>query len=745
MTVQELFTKGLLRAFKALNASTLDKVKGKRLGVDFSIYLYLWCCHEDYAIPATTEPRYDTHYLEREIDRFHKALSEIFPFIVYVYEGKDLPLKTDKKEERLQRIRSSDAKFKELLMKHISGESLSSDDFNNMKKLRRAKSVPDEIAYGSAIRYMKQYNMTVFGAPGEAEHQLVELQNSGYIDIILTRDADLIPLGSQLVIYDLKPNYSDMIKSQMVLYNRDNIVSNASEGTLCIIRDVFPEYCSVLGTDYSRRIPHHGAAFAEQWIVKYKACVNESDKLIMLRQLEAQGVIQNRGIRGANAKAVAPRIRDEYVKLQSVQERRNYINALDNETKRSLSTVDESFIGWADNFLHAIGMYRHCPVFRITGDNVDLNNADSYDVTLEPLYNLPAGSTWKDALGFDPSDLIDLAEDGKAKYVCTLQCLLRFDGREPATFKPPTYSKEENPDVDETCVLPLYARLDFDKLPVKVQPTDILLTWLSARGIHLLAEDRNVIEAYVAKARELNTFVLEPDLQPKDNPYNWFDVLCPILLGNDFDHWNRDWTRILPLLKTIDDAEFTRIFGRGANGVRERARGLLFDGNVLMNGIECINVKSSDANDNATLILLRTKCVPSMKTTEGKSKKHMFYHVHVCIELKENGMGIIRPCPYSACSCINGAFFCSHIEAVVLGIAMAQEYLARNRLETMMNYFKSKEDPRFGQGRPVLLENYALRDIEKRMGAANKRKATKDASTPAKKTRTSPRKRKVTP
>ena len=129
--------------------------------------------------------------------------------------------------------------------------------------------------------------------------------------------------------------------------------------------------------------------------------------------------------------------------------------------------------------------------------------------------------------------------------------------------------------------------------------------------------------------------------------------------------------------------------------MRERARHLLRDGNLSVSDIECINVKSRNPQDKRRLILFRTKCSPSQKTNKGKQQKHLFYHIHACAEVKEGEQtGVFLTCPFSACSCITGSFFCSHREALIIAIALAQQCKTEDELDLFLQYFRSKEDPR---------------------------------------------------
>jgi len=732
MTVKDLFTDGPLKGFKAVCSDKLNSVKGMKVGVDLSIFLYVWCKLDEYAIPATSVPRYDSQVLEEQIKSFDTQLKQIFPLVVYVYEGKDLPLKKEVKIERQNKVLASKQKLDNLLDKHNNGHNITNDELNEIKKLRRGISAPDEVAYGKAIQYMKSNNMIVFGAPGEAEHQLVKLQQQKLIDTILTRDADLIPLNASHIIYDLKFNYSDVGQSKIVIYKRDTIISNTStfqEISTC--QTYLQEYATLLGTDYSRRVPFVGPSKIKPFMQKYITCNSDDERNVMLLELEAIAVVQGR-IRYVDQP------RKDYI---SSTDRQSFINSLD---ATNITKIDKSFIGWANNFTNAVSMFRYCPVFELVGSDINLSDSSSFEVSLVPLNDLPHGSTWSSLLGFDPVTLLNLDNATNAKKVCTLQSLLRFDGRAPSLIQTPTYSTEENETVATTEPLPRYARLDFTACPIKLQPTEVLISWLDARGVHVLSDDRGEIEFCVRESIRVEKVVLEPELQPKDNPFHWFDVVQPSPRGDKFDQWCGDWTELLPQLQCIDDKQFDRIFGKGANGIRERARGLVFDGNIMMNGIECINVTSRNDNDTTKLMLFRTRVCPSMKTTESKSKKHLFYHVHACAEIgDDDSPGLFRSVPFTSCSCEAGKFFCSHTEALIIGIAMAQSYSKQGRLDELMAYFKAKEDPRLSQGKPILFENYTLRATSEQATAKRKRDES-DEKTPSRKRRVSPR-RKVTP
>ena len=111
MTVKDLFTHGPLKDFKDAKQVTLDDYKGRRLVVDFSVYFYTWTKLDEYAIPSTSIPRYDSQLLEERILTFDRQLNKVFSTVVYVYEGKDLPVKRLTKVKRLRKFKESKAKL----------------------------------------------------------------------------------------------------------------------------------------------------------------------------------------------------------------------------------------------------------------------------------------------------------------------------------------------------------------------------------------------------------------------------------------------------------------------------------------------------------------------------------------------------------------------------------------------------------------------------------------------------------
>jgi len=261
MTIQDLFTdSGPLKGFKKRNKKCLiDKPDElKRAGVDISILLHRFSSDTPTAMANTAMPRYESQHLNRRIDQVQHVLAHVFEQIVYVFEGVDLKLKNETKEERKSKAASHCTKLKELVKKAERGESISDSDVGEAQKCRKSMSLPNEDIYGQVIKYMKEKGMVVFGAYGEAEAQLVEFQNAGLIDTIITTDADLIALGSKHVMFDF--NLWDTAKeSSFLQYSREDVMSlcNGRYPLMVTYQDRLHGVTTFLGTDYQKRILNH--------------------------------------------------------------------------------------------------------------------------------------------------------------------------------------------------------------------------------------------------------------------------------------------------------------------------------------------------------------------------------------------------------------------------------------------------------------------------------------------------------
>ena len=413
MTVKNMFSdNGPLSGLKEKSRKKfLDMGKVGFLGVDTSIYLHQWCSHDSTAMPNTAIPRYQSKDIEYKIMALHNELCKKADTVVYFFEGVDLPLKSQTKLERKKNVDSQKAKLDGLVAKYRRGGRITDDDRKSIKACRRAISVPDEIIYGQVILFMKKNKMIVFGAPGEAEHQMVEFQNSGYLDTIITRDADLVALGAESVILDLKLNDNPKA-STYVEYTKTTVIEDDKYSIMKAYKDCLPELACLLGTDYIKRIPNHGPGKVlgtstrkdtkkkkvlknstnirhgqasrnkeDSIMDQFVNCESSKDKEALLLSLEAKGVFQG-------PKKKTERYIHGYFKAEDHFE---YINSLLENIPPEVK-VDISFVGWSRLFPRAVGMFRHCPVFKLMEDstNFDFSDPATWKFKVAPLQRLPS-------------------------------------------------------------------------------------------------------------------------------------------------------------------------------------------------------------------------------------------------------------------------------------------------------------------------------------------------------------------
>ena len=104
----------------------------------------------------------------------------------------------------------------------------------------------------------------------------------------------------------------------------------------------------------------------------------------------------------------------------------------------------------------------------------------------------------------------------------------------------PKYTANENPHVEAGTRLPLFGRLDLDKVPICAQPPSVLRRYLLSRGVVVpgnvsgkkLREMVHSLEDASSKRR-----VLDPSLIPEAESWVGFEPLENDDLGDEYDDW----------------------------------------------------------------------------------------------------------------------------------------------------------------------------------------------------------------
>lgn len=108
------------------------------------------------------------------------------------------------------------------------------------------------------------------------------------------------------------------------------------------------------------------------------------------------------------------------------------------------------------------------------------------------MHSVPEGTNWGVAIGFgaDPADILPCQRE---EYNDMAQ--LKISPTTGSVISPvhwPCYENADNASIAGNVKLPLYARLDFDAVPISLHPDWVLVSWLAARGVRVSSnEDRD--------------------------------------------------------------------------------------------------------------------------------------------------------------------------------------------------------------------------------------------------------------
>ena len=102
----------------------------------------------------------------------------------------------------------------------------------------------------------------------------------------------------------------------------------------------------------------------------------------------------------------------------------------------------------------------------------------------------------------------------------------------------------------------LFPVLDFQKDPIKIQPTICLVNWLRARGVdaHPTRNSRGWIEETVHECLRVNKVISESPLTPIAGAFDGFAYIRNRNAGNEYDTWSRNYIPKVQMLEKMTDA-----------------------------------------------------------------------------------------------------------------------------------------------------------------------------------------------
>jgi 5'-3' exonuclease len=215
----------------AIKKISLEKLHGKKIAIDTSIYLYKF-----------TEMGDLLGKFEEMIQVFDKY--KIVPF--FVFDGKPPDKKMEELRERNRLKKEAEQRFQELEKElEVMGEGVHSkqkeDMLHEMDELKNKFIKVKKQDIKQVKDFFIEANVTFYDAPGEADVVIAYLCNSGKVWGVLSEDMDFFLYGCENVLKNLK-----LSAETVILYETKKILKD-----LHVSLDAFREITVLAGTDYN--------------------------------------------------------------------------------------------------------------------------------------------------------------------------------------------------------------------------------------------------------------------------------------------------------------------------------------------------------------------------------------------------------------------------------------------------------------------------------------------------------------
>ena len=505
MTVKQFWKKDL-GDFRDEDRVLIKSLCDKRVAVDTSAWVHqLDTREDDVQYARTSEPRYPHPAVINLFARRYAALLALGIRPVFVLDGKSPPMKVETNTERqkkstLARIEYH-KKIKEIKQAEI--RSITDEERRELLKNRRAMARPTPEEYASVSEWCEVNNIEYVQAPFEADAQIKRIIDEGRATAAITEDGDLIVFGVPHILSQTKIDTLESGNSTCQYFDIEKLVDGSYDSLLEKgQRSKFLAEISCLsGNDYINNVPNVGPAAI---FGTHKSRTNQT--------------------------ALIDSFIDDTVTNNTKTERQwldDYIT--------KYGTEDGDNNGWSiDRFIKARNLIKHYPIFA--------KNDETGDITLQPLNPLPSNiphDEWGSYIGFDkhPSEYFPSGTTYKEYYNMVI---VGSTDKLRDEHLGPKYTANENPHVEAGTRLPLFGRLDLDKVPICAQPPSVLKRYLLSRGVVIpgnvsgekLREMVHSLEDASSKRR-----VLDPSLIPEAESWVGFEPLENDDLGDEYDDW----------------------------------------------------------------------------------------------------------------------------------------------------------------------------------------------------------------
>jgi 5'-3' exonuclease len=231
---------GLLRNVSLGTPNTAEDFRDKTLGVDISVWIHLSLSYVASARQFHVRPPIPLTAVKQTIKKYAAAWQRAGATLVFVFDGRDHPMKLASQERVTKRLA-----LEEELQKLIADADPS--DRARVEQLWKLTVYVREDVVALVLELACEMNIGCVGSPFEADWQLVHLERQGIIDAIITVDSDLIVLGGQ----DIAFRCND--KAQFIRYQQTDAevrgILERELGSACTADDLI-FFSSFLGNDY---------------------------------------------------------------------------------------------------------------------------------------------------------------------------------------------------------------------------------------------------------------------------------------------------------------------------------------------------------------------------------------------------------------------------------------------------------------------------------------------------------------
>ena len=446
----------------------------------------------------------------------------------------------------------------------------------------------------------------------EAEWDLTRLELYGVIDAIVSEDSDCFVLESKVLIQLLDINIApDGVNCSAVMGSCwheyvNKILPNPSTAEKA-------NFAVLLGVDYLDRAYGNSVNKVKRIFADWRTSKEE-----VLSKIESNGQVGG---------------------------------------KRSRAGIP----GYAKTFKESSNIFQFSPCYLvesiIEGESCrDAFWNGQYTVRRGNLNVLPNHGDESTLFGFNPNDVIP--PQTELKDLFDMRTWIRTRSPVENFVVPhPRNSKNE--------ILPWGCLLDFVQVPIIMQPTQALVSYLESRGLSPRASNSrdqliSAVERVASQGEQGPAILPCTDVTGGGHYVNLEVLTCnePIIWEI---HGDTVLKQVRELRVRFDEAFMDVYFGVGRNGVRERAWGRITGGHFdikTLQSTEC-NCRTTDGIERVRMLSI--KCTPSMKKD--------VYTIYLVLRLSDDSF---LPSPASRCNCPVGRLFCSHILAFIVLLGMMQ-------------------------------------------------------------------------